>query len=70
MKTATVTAKINDSVIQFPVRNASQAKRIVRLVEAMELENVQSIRFHTKDLQTFEVPEVLKVVLAKATETD
>lgn len=70
MKTATVTATIADQTIEFAVKNASQAKRIVRLVKAMGLENVQSIDFHTKNVQTFDVSEVLQVVFAKATVAD
>ncbi len=70
MKTATVTVTIDDQTSNFAVKNASQAKRIVRLVKAMGLENVQSIDFHTKNVQTFEVSEVLQAVFAKATVAD
>ena len=70
MKTATVTVTIDDQTSQFAVKNASQAKRIVRLVKAMGLENVQSIDFHTKNVQTFEVSEVLQTVFMKATVAD
>ena len=65
-KTATVTITIDGTPMDFVVKTQSAAKRIIRLVNSMQLPNVGHCRVSVHDPEVAEVSEVLRTVFEAA----
>jgi hypothetical protein len=65
-KFATVTVTVRGTDFPFTVKTASAAKRVKRLIEAMQLPHVGDITITSHSVDFEEVSDVLQKVFAKS----
>jgi len=65
-KFATVTVTVSGTDFPFTVKTASAAKRVKRLIEAMQLPHVGDITITNHSVDFEEVSDVLQKVFAKS----
>ena len=61
-KFATVSVTIRGETVPFTVKSAAAAKKVKRLIEAMQLRDVSEIAIDSHTVDFTEVADVLKVV--------
>lgn len=69
-KFATVTVTVRGNDVPFTVKTASAAKRVKRLIEAMQLPHVGDITITDHSVDFIEVSDVLQKVFASAMTED
>ena len=69
-KFATVTVTVRGTDVPFTVKTASAAKRVKRLIEAMQLPHVGDITITSHSVDFVEVSDVLQSVFASAMADD
>jgi len=69
-KFATVTVTVRGTDVPFTVKTASAAKRVKRLIEAMQLPHVGDITITDHSVDFIEVSDVLQKVFASAMAED
>jgi len=69
-KFATVTVTVRGNDVPFTVKTASAAKRVKRLIEAMQLPHVGDITITDHSVDFIEVSDVLQKVFASAMAED